>query len=101
MGAPLESLLRLVLGDKDVSDALVIDIITDQTQYSCYLYFRYTDNHAGIWHMVCGTKCYTEQSVTQHTWWGPPLESVGATSRTYIAGCWHDGGILSALVIQT
>ena len=26
--------------------------------------------------------------------WGSPLES-------HIAGCWHDGGILSALVIQT
>ena len=30
-----------------------------------------------------GTKCHTEQSATSHTWWGPPLESVGATSRIY------------------
>jgi len=37
--------------------------------------------HAGVRHMVCGTKCHTEQSATPHTWRGPPLESVGATSR--------------------
>jgi len=30
-----------------------------------------------------GTKCHTEQSATSHTWWGPPLESVGATSRIH------------------
>ena len=38
-GPPLESSLRLVLGDEDVSGALVIDIITDQIQYSCYIVF--------------------------------------------------------------
>ena len=38
-GPPLESLLRLVLGDEDVSGALVIDMIIDQTQYSCYLVY--------------------------------------------------------------
>jgi len=31
-GSPLESSLRLVLGDEDVSGALVIDIVIDQTQ---------------------------------------------------------------------
>ena len=36
-GLPLEFSLRLVLGDEDVSDALVIDIVTEQTQYSCYI----------------------------------------------------------------
>ena len=30
-----------------------------------------------------GTKCHTEQSATSHTWWGPPLESVGAISRIH------------------
>ena len=62
-GPPLESLLRLVLGDKDVSGALVIDIVTDQIQYSCYPVFHYTHGHTGVRHMVCGTKCHTEQSV--------------------------------------
>jgi len=38
-GPPLESSLRLVLGDEDAFSALVIDIITDQTQYSCYIVF--------------------------------------------------------------
>ena len=33
--------------------------------------------------MVYGDKCRTEQSATPHTWWGPPLESVGATSRIH------------------
>ena len=28
-----------------------------------------------------GAKCHVEQSATPHTWWGPPLESTGATSR--------------------
>ena len=37
-GPPLESSLRLVLGDEDVSSALVIDIV-DHTQYSCYLIY--------------------------------------------------------------
>ena len=78
---PLESLLRLVLGYEDVFGALVIDIVTDQTQYSYYLNSRYTHNRAGIRHMVCGIKFHTEQSATPHTWWGPPLESVVATSR--------------------
>ena len=81
-GPPLESSLRLVLGDEDVSGVLVIDIVTDQTQYSCYTWYsRYMHGHAGVRHMVCGTKCHTEQSATPQTWWGPPLESVGATSR--------------------
>ena len=38
-GPHLESLLRLVLGDEHVSGALVIHIVTHQTQYSCYLVF--------------------------------------------------------------
>ena len=60
-GPPLESSLRLVLGDEDVSGVLIIDIVTDQTQYSCYIrYSRYTHGHAGVRYMVCGTKCHTE-----------------------------------------
>ena len=39
MGSPLEFSLRLVLGDEDVSGALVIDIVTDHIQYSCYHVF--------------------------------------------------------------
>ena len=57
--------------------------------------------HAGVRHMVCGTKCHTEQSATPHTWWGPPLESVGATSRIPLRGVLPDEGILSALAIHT
>jgi len=64
-GLPLESSLRLV-GDEDVSGALVIDIVIDQTQYSCYLvYLLYARS---CWHPadVCGTKYHTEQSATTH-----------------------------------
>ena len=38
-GPLLESSLRLVLSDEDVSGALIIDIVIDQTQYSCYIVF--------------------------------------------------------------
>ena len=37
-------------------------------------------DRASVWRFLKGTKCHTEQSATPHTWWGPPLESVGATS---------------------
>jgi len=37
-------------------------------------------DHASVWRILKGTKCYTEQSTTPHTWWGPPLESVRDTS---------------------
>ena len=61
---------------------LLLIIVTDETQYSCYIWYsRYTHGHAGVRQMVCGTKCHTELSATPQTWWGPPLESVGATSR--------------------
>ena len=40
-------------------------------------------NHASVRRILNVTKCHTEQCVTPHTWWGPPLESVGATSRIY------------------
>jgi len=41
VGAPIEPSLRLVLGDEDISGALVIDIAIDQIQYSCYLMYMY------------------------------------------------------------
>ena len=64
---PLESSLRLVLGDENVSDALVIDIITEQTQYSCYIVFQlYAQSYWRSAH-GCGTKWYMEQSATPHT----------------------------------
>ena len=31
---------------------------------------------------MCEIRCHTEQNVTPHTWWGPPLGPVGATFRT-------------------
>ena len=34
-------------------------------------------NRASVRLFLNGTKCHTEQSATPHTWWGPPLESVG------------------------
>ena len=37
-------------------------------------------DHANVWRILNGTKYYTEQSATPYTWWGSPLESVGATS---------------------
>ena len=40
-------------------------------------------NRASVRRILNGTKCHTEQSVIPHTWWGPPLESVGATSRIH------------------
>ena len=40
-------------------------------------------DRASVLRILNGTKCHTEQSVTPHTWWGPPLESVGATSRIH------------------
>jgi len=36
---------------------------------------------ASVRRILNGTKCHTEQSATPYKWWGPPLESVGATSR--------------------
>ena len=42
-------------------------------------------NRASVRRILNGTKCHTEQSVTPHTWWGPPLESVGATSRIHFS----------------
>ena len=59
-GPPLESvgatskILRLVLGDEDVSGALVIDIVIDQTQYSYYLVYplyarSYWRPAEGVW----------------------------------------------------
>ena len=101
-GPPLESSLRLVLGDEDVSGVLVIDMVTDQTQYSCYTWYsRYMHGHAGVRHMVCGTKCHMEQSATPQTWWGHLLNPWGPPLESHIAACRHDGGILSALTIQT
>jgi len=38
-GPPLESSFHLVLGDEDVFGVLIIDIVTNQTQYSCYIVF--------------------------------------------------------------
>jgi len=35
-------------------------------------------DHASVRQILNGTKCHTDQSATPHTWWGPPLESVGA-----------------------
>ena len=40
-------------------------------------------DRASVRRILNGTKCHTEQSVTPHTWWGPPLESMGATSRIH------------------
>ena len=40
-------------------------------------------DRASVRRFLNGTKCHTEQSATPYTWWGPPLESVGATSRIY------------------
>ena len=83
-GPPLESSLRLVLGDEDVSGVLVIDIVTDQTQYSCYIYgipvIRTVMLASGTW---CVKLSATRSKVPHHayTWWGPPPKSVGATSR--------------------
>ena len=37
-------------------------------------------NRASVRRFLNGTKCHTEQSAIPYTWWGPPLESVGATS---------------------
>jgi len=34
-------------------------------------------DHTSIWWILNGNKCHTDQSATPHTWWGPPLESVG------------------------
>ena len=52
VGSPLESSLRLVLGDEDVSGAFVIDSVTDQTQYSYYIVFLlYAQS---CWHLAHG-----------------------------------------------
>ena len=40
-------------------------------------------DRASVRRFLNGTKCHTEQSATSHTWWGPPLETVGATSRIH------------------
>jgi len=40
-------------------------------------------NRASVRRFLNGTKCHTEQNATPHTWWGPPFESVGATSRIH------------------
>jgi len=40
-------------------------------------------DHASVRRILNGTKCHTEQSTAPHTWQGPPLESVGATSRIH------------------
>ena len=40
-------------------------------------------NRTSVRWILNGTKCHTEQSATSYTWWGPPLESVGATSRIH------------------
>jgi len=40
-------------------------------------------DRASVQRILNGTKCHTEQSATPHTWWGPPLESVGVTSRIH------------------
>ena len=40
-------------------------------------------NCASVWRILNGTKYHTEQRTTLHTWWGPPLEYVGATSRIH------------------
>ena len=40
-------------------------------------------DHASIRRILNGTKYHTELSATPHTWWGPPLESVGAISRIH------------------
>ena len=37
-------------------------------------------DHASVRRILNGTKYHTEQSATPYTWWGPPLESIGATS---------------------
>jgi len=34
-------------------------------------------DHASVRRILNGTKCHTNQSIMPHTWWGPPLESVG------------------------
>ena len=65
------------------------------------LYTRYTQSHAGVRQNVCRTKYNTKQSATPHAWWGPLLNPWGPPLESHIAGCWHDGGILSALAIQT
>ena len=40
-------------------------------------------DHASVRRILNRTECHTEQSPTPHTWWEPPLESVGATSRIH------------------
>ena len=40
-------------------------------------------HRASVRRFLNETKCHTEQSATSHTWWGLPLESVGATSRIH------------------
>jgi len=40
-------------------------------------------NRASVRWILNGTKCHMEQSATPYTWWGPPLESVRATTRIY------------------
>ena len=45
-----------------------------------FLYLLYRANMQRIL-ILNGTKCHAEQSATHCTRWGPPLESVGATSR--------------------
>ena len=50
--------------------------------YSCISYLLYCASLRPIL-ILNGTKCHTEQSATSHSWWGPPLESVGATSRIH------------------
>jgi len=40
-------------------------------------------DHASVRRILNGIKFHTKKSATPHTWWGPPLESVGATSRIH------------------
>jgi len=40
-------------------------------------------DRASVRRILNGTKCHTKQSAAPHMRWGPPLESVGATSRIH------------------
>ena len=45
-------------------------------------------DHTSVRRILNGTKCHTEQSATPYTWWGLPLESVGATSWIWGTTSW-------------
>ena len=42
-----------------------------------------SNDRASVRRILNGTMCHMKRSATPYTWWGPPLKSVGATSRIY------------------